>query len=82
MKKETAYKHFLREVVYTFSEVYGPFPCEVLVEGGKKCGKESWAALMTKKERDKIITYDEVERPKHVLENGIGIVVCSDHGGV
>ena len=70
-----------RDIIYTFSEVYGPFECEAYVNN-RLCNKESWAVLLSKYELDKVMKIDEIGRPKYILNYGIGKMVCADHGGV
>ena len=68
------------KIVYTFSEAYGPLPCEFTVDG-KPCGAESWCALIDEKEF-LTVPVDPILRPRFILENGVGLIVCDQHGGV
>ncbi|HEY4490333.1 MAG TPA: hypothetical protein VJC12_03750 [Candidatus Paceibacterota bacterium] len=60
--------------IFTFSELYGPFPCEE-----KGCDKESFAAVLTDDQNSSLPSQTGPEAARFILDNGIGVMLCDEH---
>ena len=67
--------------IFSFSEAYGPFPCEAevkLVHETQRCKKQAWDVLLTDEENKSLPEQTGAVAAKHILVKGVGKMLCED----
>lgn len=64
--------------LFSFGELYGPFPCEKKVSEGK-CQKDAWTAVLTKEEDKTLPQESGPEACQYILQNRVGTMLCGKH---
>ena len=63
---------------FSFSEAYGPFPCEGKLATKGACAEQAWDVLLTDEENEALPENAGPIAAKHILQGGIGKMLCED----
>ena len=68
-------------MIFTFSEIWGPFSCEARNGWKERCAKQCWAIMLSDEEAAQLPQDLGPDAASFILKNRLGIAVCQEHGG-